>query len=41
MAIRRANGSGSVTKMKGRNRRKPYRVRITTGWEVDEETGKV
>lgn len=41
MAIRRANGSGSITNMKGRNRRKPYRVRITTGWEVDEETGKV
>ena len=41
MAILRSNGSGSITKMKGRNRRKPYRVRITTGWEVDEETGKV
>lgn len=40
MALRRANGSGSIIKIKGKNRRKPYRVRITTGWVVDEETGK-
>lgn len=40
MAMRRANGSGSIIKMKGKNRRRPYRVRITSGWIVDEITGK-
>ena len=33
--MRLANGMGSITKMKG-NRRKPWRVRITTGWAFDE-----
>lgn len=38
--MRRANGSGSIIKMKGGKRRKPYRVRVTVGWELNEETGK-
>lgn len=38
--MRRANCSGSIYKMKGGKRRTPWRVRITTGWEVDKETGK-
>ena len=37
--FRLPSGYGSVTKLSG-NRRKPYRVRITTGWEVDMETMK-
>lgn len=35
--MRLPNGSGSVHKMSG-NRRKPWRVRITTGWSFDENT---
>ena len=38
--MRRANSSGSIFKMKGRKRRKPWRVRVTLGWEIDSETGK-
>lgn len=38
--MRRANGTGHVFKMKGSSRRKPWRVRITVGWELDEVTGK-
>lgn len=38
--MRRANSSGSIFKMKGGKRRKPWRVRITLGWEIDSETGK-
>lgn len=38
--MRRANSSGSIYKMKGGKRKTPWRVRITTGWEVDKETGK-
>lgn len=38
--MRRANSSGSIYKMKGGGRRKPWRVRITLGWELDKETGK-
>lgn len=38
--MRRANGTGHVYKMKDKRRRKPWRVRITVGWELNEETGK-
>ena len=38
--MRNANGMGSVYKLKG-NRRKPYIVRKTVGWDIDKETGKV
>lgn len=37
--MRYPNGYGSVSKMSGK-RRNPWRVRITTGWEVNPETGK-
>lgn len=37
--MKNPNGYGSITKMSG-NRRKPFRVRITTGWEINEETKK-
>ena len=37
--FRLPSGYGSIYKLSG-NRRKPYRVRITTGWEVDMETMK-
>lgn len=37
--MRLANGIGSVYKLSG-NRRNPYIVRKTTGWEIDEESGK-
>jgi len=33
------NGFGSVTKLSGK-RRKPYIVRKTVGWHMDEEKGK-
>ena len=33
------NGYGSVKKLSG-NRRNPYAVRITTGWEIDPVTEK-
>lgn len=38
--MRRANGSGQIFKIKGARRRNPWRVRITIGWEMNEETGK-
>lgn len=36
--MRLPNGFGNVSKLPG-NRRKPYRVRITVGWEMDEAAG--
>ena len=36
--MRLPNGFGNVSKLPG-NRRKPYRVRVTVGWELDTETG--
>lgn len=38
--IRFPNGYGSITKQSGK-RRKPWIVRITTGWELNNKTGKV
>lgn len=35
--MRNPNGYGSVSYM-GKGRRRPYRVRVTTGWEFDKET---
>ena len=37
--MRLPNGTGSITKMSG-NRRRPWRVRVTVGWELDEQTEK-
>jgi integrase len=37
--MKKPNSYGGITKMKG-NRRRPFRVRITTGWEYNAETGK-
>lgn len=37
--MRLANGIGSVYKLSG-NRRNPYIVRKTIGWEIDEKSGK-
>lgn len=37
--MRNPNGFGSVAKMTG-NRRRPWRVRITVGWEINEATGR-
>ncbi len=37
--MRLANGAGSVYKLSG-NRRNPYIVRKTIGWEIDPESGK-
>lgn len=37
--LRNPNGYGSISYL-GKNRRNPYRVRITTGWEYNKETGK-
>lgn len=37
--MRNPNGYGSVSNIGG-NRRRPWRVRITTGWEYNEETGR-
>lgn len=37
--MRLGNGTGSVHKMPG-NRRKPWRVRVTAGWEFDENLMK-
>lgn len=39
--MRRANSTGSIFKIKSGKRRKPWRVRVTTGWVVDASTGKV
>lgn len=38
MAMKRANGEGSVYKIGGK-RRKPFGARITVGWQIDPETG--
>lgn len=38
--MRRANGSGSIFKMKGTRRRNPWRVRVTEGWESNGTTGE-
>jgi integrase len=38
--MRNPNGYGSVIKLSG-NRRKPYMIRITTGWELNEKEEKV
>lgn len=40
MAMRRANGNGSVYKLGGK-RRKPWAARVTVGWELDSNSGKV
>lgn len=37
--MRNPNGYGGINYL-GKNRRNPYRVRITTGWEYDENTRK-
>lgn len=37
--MRNPNGYGGISFM-GKNRRNPYRVRITTGWEYDKKTGR-
>ena len=40
--MRRANGSGNIYKMKTKNRklRKPWRVRVCSGWRTRPDTGK-
>ena len=35
--MKNPNGYGSISKMTDRKRRKPYRVRVTSGWKWDEE----
>ena len=35
--MKRANGTGSIYKMKDRKRRKPWRVRVTDNWVFDKE----
>lgn len=37
--MKRCNGTGTISKVAGRLR-KPYRVRVTEGWKIDETTGK-
>lgn len=37
--MKNPNGYGNLTFLKG-NRRKPYWVRVTVGWSVNEKTGK-
>ena len=39
MAMKRANGDGSVYKLNGR-RRKPWAARVTIGWELNAATGR-
>ena len=39
MTIKAPNGYGNISKLSG-NRRRPWWVRITIGWEINEETGK-
>ncbi len=39
MAGKRSSGEGGI--LYDKRRKKPYRVRITVGWETNEETGKV
>ncbi len=38
--MRLPNGFGSVSKLPG-NRRKPYRARVTVGWETDKAAGTI
>ncbi|KUO78820.1 MAG: integrase [Desulfosporosinus sp. BRH_c37] len=38
--MRNPNGYGNISKLPGK-RRKPFRVRVTTGWELNEEKGKL
>lgn len=38
--MRRANGTGNIYKMKEGKRRKPWRVRVTVGWELSPKTGR-
>lgn len=38
--MRRANGTGNIYKMRGGKRRKPWRVRVTVGWELNPKTGR-
>ena len=40
MAMKRANGDGSIYKIGGK-RRKPWGARITTGWRLDPASGKL
>lgn len=35
--MKNPNGYGSISKMTDRKRRKPYRVRVTSGWKWDDE----
>lgn len=37
--MRNPNGYGGITYL-GENRRNPFRVRVTSGWVIDEKTGK-
>ncbi len=37
--MKNPNGYGNISKLPG-NRRKPWRVRKTVGWDLDEESGK-
>lgn len=37
--MKNGNGFGGISKLGGK-RRRPYWVRLTTGWEVNEKTGK-
>ena len=39
--MRRANGSGSIFKLKSGKRRKPWVVRVTDSWDLNMDTGKV
>lgn len=39
-SMRLPNGFGSVSKLPG-NRRKPYRARVTVGWETDKAAGTI
>ncbi len=40
MSMKRANGDGSVYRIGGK-RRKPWCARITIGWQIDAESGRV
>ena len=40
MSMKRANGDGSVYKIGGK-RRKPWGARITIGWQIDADSGKI
>jgi len=38
--VRNPNGFGNISKLSGK-RRRPFRARVTTGWELDEDKGKL